>query len=119
MSFVSRFLRGEVTLWKSFWFGAFLAGSELWGSMFGHFIMPMPSYRYSNDEAIVRISLLITYIALHFPFFYGTWKSANSYEGNLIWKVIAKLVCGFFMFFSVFGMFIQGMDLFTLIKHLQ
>jgi hypothetical protein len=117
MSFVSSFLRGEVTLWRSFWFGAFVASAELWGTMFGHFILPMPTYRYSDVEAIVRLSLLITYIAFHLPFFYGTWKAANNYEGKVIWKVSTKFVCGLFIFILALGLFVEGMDLFFTIKY--
>lgn len=116
MSFVSRFLKGEVTLWKSFWFGAFVASFELWVTMFGHFILPMPTYRYSVEEAIVRVSILIAYIALHLPFFYGTWKSASNYEGKLIWKISAKFVCGLFVLVLLFGLFVQGMELDSLIS---
>lgn len=117
MSFVSRFLKGEVTLWKSFWYGAFVASLELWGTMFGHFILPMPTYRYSVEEAIVRVSILIAYIALHLPFFYGTWKSASNYEGKLTLRISAKFICGLFILVLLFGLFFESMELYSLIRY--
>ena len=117
MSFFKLFLRGEVTLWKSFWFGSFLSVVELFCTKFGHFIMPMPSYRYSDDEAIVRITLLMIYVAVHIPFLYGTWKSANKYDGQTIWAICAKLFCGLIFLVILFGEWVQGMTLFYLVKY--
>lgn len=116
MLFIQRFLRGEVTLWKSFWFGSFLSVVELFSTAFGHYIMPMPYYRYSDDEAIVRITLLMIYVAVHIPFLYGTWKSANKYDGETVWAICAKLFCGLIFLVLLFGEWLQGTTLFYLVK---
>jgi hypothetical protein len=100
---ISKFWRGEVTLWKSYW----LVG-ELFNALFilaifnfeiyifnnNQISSSLPFLDFSNFSLLSKIALIVWTIFITV----GIWRSAEKYKGNIIW-IICTL---FFLSFRIF-----------------
>lgn len=94
--FIKKLWRGEYSLVITYWVFNVLIGNVVLGNIIS-FIDPIKnSYVF-----IVGLGLYILYTLIAVV---GLWKSASSYKGNELWKILAKIsaVIGviFFIFFS-------------------
>jgi len=94
MSFVSRFLRGEMALWKSFWLASAQPFTLILIEFVYQFLFPRPFYphQYSLYSIAIRLSVYLFFLLTVLVLAYGTWKSASKYEGKSFLKWLAKLV---------------------------
>jgi hypothetical protein len=91
MSIVSRFIRGEVSLWKSFWLFTF---PYSWYFAFeGLTWLPRPFLTYSPTESYVRLFIFLLSALIGVLFTYGTLNTIKKYEGKFVWKSFAKYYC--------------------------
>ena len=93
---ISRFWRGEITLWRSYW----LIG-ELLNALFILIIFNLEIYIFGNDQFtnflpfldfsnfsfISKLILVIWTVFISI----GIWRSAENYNGNIIW-IIATFI---------------------------
>jgi hypothetical protein len=113
MSFVSRFLKGEVTLWKSFWLVSAQPLIVAISVLLYEFFIPRPIYpdAYLYTSIIVRLSCVIFYSLVFLGLVYGTWKSTNNYQGPNFWKWLARLVLIANALMLCIGLFVNSMEL--------
>ena len=113
MSFVLRFLRGEVALWKSFWLVTAQPFMVVLMELLYQFLIPRPIYpfAYSFYSIVIRLSLVNLFLLLCIALVYGTWKSTIRYEGAKVWKWLARLVIIFNALWIFLGLLLHGSDL--------
>lgn len=93
MSYITRFLRGDVKLWQSFWL-VFVIPSVLFLTDTVHvFLIPKPiyPYAYSFYSMTIRLATYICFLLIVLALAYGTWKSAKQYVGLQLWKLLAQI----------------------------
>ena len=93
---ISRFLRGEITLWRSYW----LVG-ELLNALFILLIFNIEVYLFGNNQFtnslpfldFSNFSILSKLILICWTVFLttGIWRSAENYNGSIIW-IIATFI---------------------------
>jgi len=93
---ISRFWRGEITLWRSYW----LVG-ELLNLIFILLIFNLEIYLFGNNQFtnflpfldFSNFSLLSKLILILWTVFLttGIWRSAENYNGSIIW-IIATFI---------------------------
>tara|TARA_Y100000817_G_C16382208_1_gene335234 strand:+ start:179 stop:517 length:339 start_codon:yes stop_codon:yes gene_type:complete len=93
---ISRFWSGKITLWRSYW----LIG-ELLNAIFILIIFNLEIYLFGNNQFIGSLpfldfsnfSLLSKLVFVLWTFFLtiGIWRSAENYNGSIIW-VIATFI---------------------------
>jgi len=93
---ISRFWRGEITLWRSYW----LVG-ELLNAIFILLIFNLEIYLFGNTQFtnflpfldFSNFSLLSKLILILWTVFLttGIWRSAENYNGSIIW-IIATFI---------------------------
>ena len=93
---INRFWKGEITLWRSYW----LIG-ELLNALFILLIFNLEIYLFGNNQFIGTLpfldfsnfSLLSKLVFVLWTFFLtiGIWRSAENYNGSIIW-VIATFI---------------------------
>ena len=93
---ISRFWRGEITLWRSYW----LVG-ELLNALFILLIFNLEIYLFGNNQFtnflpfldFSNFSILSKLILIHWTVFLttGIWRSAENYNGSIIW-IIATFI---------------------------
>jgi hypothetical protein len=113
MSVVKRFLRGEVTLWKSFWLVSAQPFLIVISELLYHFFVPREIYpnAYTYYSIIVRLSCVIFYLLVFVALVHGTWKSSSKYEASIIWKWLARLVLILNALYLCLGLFMNSMEL--------
>ena len=72
---ITKFIKGEITLWKSFWLVGYLYPS----------ILSIIFYLFALSEL-----LFLIYIVFYPFYLIGIWRSANNYKGKKIWKYLTK-----------------------------
>ena len=100
---ISRFWRGEITLWRSYW----LVG-ELLNTLFLLIIFNLEIYIFSNNQFTNSLpffdfgnfSFFTKIILIIWTFFItiGIWRSAENYKGNLIWIIATFLFLSYRIF---------------------
>ena len=93
---ISRFWRGKITLWKAYW----LIG-ELLNAMFILLIFNLEIYLFGNNQFtnflpfldFSNFSILSKLILICWTVFLttGIWRSAENYNGSIIW-IIATFI---------------------------
>jgi hypothetical protein len=100
---ISKFFRGEITLWRSYW----LVG-ELLNALFilvifnleiyvfdnNKFSSSLPFLDFSNFSLLSKLSLLIWTIFITI----GIWRSAENYKGNIFWIIATFLFLSYRIF---------------------
>ncbi len=102
---ISRFLRGEITLWRSYW----LVG-ELLNALFILLIFNIEVYLFGNNQFtnslpfldFSNFSLLSKLILILWTVFLtiGIWRSAENYNGSIIW-ILATFI---FLSYRIFAL---------------
>ena len=102
---ISRFWRGKITLWKSYW----LVG-ELLNALFILIIFNIEIYMFGNNKFtnslpfldFSNFSLLSKLILIIWTFFItiGIWRSAEDYKGNIFW-ILATFI---FLSYRIFSL---------------
>ena len=102
---ISRFLRGEITLWRSYW----LVG-ELLNALFILLIFNLEIYLFGNNQFtnslpfldFSNFSLLSKLILILWTVFLtiGIWRSAENYNGSIIW-ILATFI---FLSYRIFAL---------------
>ena len=108
---INRFWKGEITLWRSYW----LIG-ELLNALFILVIINLDIYLFGNNEVINYIpfldfsnfSLLSKLILVVWTVFIsvGIWRSAENYNGSIIWIIVTFIFLSYRIFalrFIFFG----------------
>jgi hypothetical protein len=113
MQIVFRFLKGEVTLWKSFWLVSVQPLLPFICEVVYNLLIPKPiyPYEYSFYSIVIRLSVYLLFLLMLLGLVHGTWKSANSYEGKLVWKWLARFVLLVNTVFLLFGLFFNAVEL--------
>ena len=93
---IGRFWRGEITLWRSYW----LVG-ELLNALFILLIFNLEIYLFGNNQFtnflpfldFSNFSILSKLILILWTVFLttGIWRSAENYNGSIIW-IIATFI---------------------------
>ena len=93
---ISKFWRGEITLWRSYW----LIG-ELLNALFILIIFNLEIYIFGNDQFtnflpfldFSNFSFISKLILIAWTSFIsiGIWRSAENYNGSIIW-IIATFI---------------------------
>jgi hypothetical protein len=99
---ISKFWRGEVTLWKSYW----LVG-ELFNALFilaifnfeifffnNQFSNSLPFINFNNFNLLSKSVLIIWTIFITV----GIWRSAEKYRGSLFWIICVLLFLSYRVF---------------------
>ncbi len=100
---ISKFFRGEIILWRSYW----LVG-ELLNALFilvifnleiyvfdnNKFSNSLPFLDFSNFSLLSKLSLLIWTIFITI----GIWRSAENYKGNIFWIIATFLFLSYRIF---------------------
>ena len=99
----SRFFRGEITLWRSYW----LVG-ELLNALFILLIFNIEIYLFGNNEFTSSLpfldfrnfSVLSKIILIFWTIFItiGIWRSAENYKGSIIWIIATFLFLSYRIF---------------------
>jgi len=102
---ISRFWRGKITLWKSYW----LVG-ELLNALFILIIFNIEIYMFGNNKFTNSLpfldfnnfNLLSKLILIIWTFFItiGIWRSAEDYKGNIFW-ILATFI---FLSYRIFSL---------------
>ena len=100
---ISRFYRGQITLWRSYW----LVG-ELLNAIFILVIFNIEIYIFNNNQFINSLpfldfgnfSLLSKFVLVIWTLFLtiGIWRSAENYKGNIIWIIATFLFLSYRIF---------------------
>ena len=99
----SRFLKGEITLWRSYWligellnaiFILLIFNLEIY--IFGNnqFTSSLPFLDFSNFSLLSKLILVLWTVFLTI----GIWRSAENYNGSIIW-IVATF---FFLSYRIF-----------------
>ena len=98
-----RFFRGEITLWRSYW----LIG-ELLNALFILLIFNLEIYFFGNNQLsnslpfldFSNFSILSKLLLVIWTVFItvGIWRSAENYNGNIIWIVATFLFISYRIF---------------------
>jgi len=100
---ISRFWRGEITLWRSYWLVGELLNAlftlvifNLEVYVFGNnqFTNYLPFLDFSNFTLLAKLLLIIWTIIITV----GIWRSAENYNGNIIWVVATFLFLSYRIF---------------------
>ena len=99
---ISKFLKGEVSLWKSYW----LVG-ELFNALFilvifnfeiyffnNQFSSSLPFIDFNNFNFFSKLVLIIWTIIITI----GIWRSAENYKGKIIWIISTLLFLSYRIF---------------------
>ena len=99
---VSKFWKGEVVLWKSYW----LVG-ELFNALFilavfnfeifffnNQFSSSLPFIDFNNFNFFSKLVLIVWTIFITV----GVWRSAEKYKGSLIWIICTLLFLSYRIF---------------------
>lgn len=107
------FLKGEVTLWKSFWLVSAQPFLIVISELLYHVLIPREIYpnAYTYYSIIVRLSCVIVYLLVFLALVYGAWKSSSKYEASMIWKWLARLVLMLNTLYLCVGLFMNSMEL--------
>ena len=100
---IRRFWMGEITLWRSYWLVGellnaifLLAIFNLEIYLFGnnHFSDSLSFLDFSNFSLLSKLILIIwtTFITI------GIWRSAENYQGSIIWIIGTFLVLSYRIF---------------------
>jgi uncharacterized ion transporter superfamily protein YfcC len=95
MSLVSRVWRGEITLWKTYWFGGlFLVALSTVCDLLVLFLAERVAHH--KLPATTFLLLLIAFAAVKIwswgLLLGGVWRSAGNYQGPAFWKILARIV---------------------------
>ena len=100
---ISRFWRGEITLWRSYW----LVG-ELLNALFILMIFNIEIYVFDNNQFsnalpfldFTNFSLLSRVIIIAWTLFItiGIWRSAENYTGSFLWIIATFLFLSYRIF---------------------
>lgn len=102
---IRRFLRGEITLWRSYWlvgellnavFILLIFNVEIYLFDNNQFTNSLPFLDFSNFSFLSKLILIIWTIFLTI----GIWRSAENYKGNIIW-IIATFI---FLSYRIFSL---------------
>ena len=102
---ISRFLNGEIALWRSYWLVGELLNALLILIIFNfeiylfgnnQFTSLLPLFDFTNFSLLSKIILIIWTVFITI----GIWRSAENYKGNIIW-IIATF---FFLSYRVFAL---------------
>ncbi|MBT3905364.1 MAG: hypothetical protein HOB79_17010 [Rhodospirillaceae bacterium] len=87
---IIRVWRGELALWKTFWLfgvgGGLLFGLPIFGALLALTDVPDD---HTASIFLFALGFLFVYLAW---IFVGIWRSANKYQGDPAWAVLAKIV---------------------------
>ena len=99
---ISKFWRGEVTLWKSYW----LVG-ELFNALFilaifnfeifffnNQFSNSLPFINFNNFNLLSKSVLIVWTIFITV----GIWRSAEKYKGSIVWIICVLLFLSYRVF---------------------
>jgi hypothetical protein len=113
VSFIQRFLKGEVTLWKAFWLVSAQPFMVIYTEALHQLLIPREVYpfAYSYYSIITRLSIINLFLLLCVVLVYGTWKSTSNYQGAMYWKWLTRLVLIFNALSLCLGLFLQGSQL--------
>ena len=100
---IIRFWRGEITLWRSYWlvgellnalFILVIFNSEIY--LFGNnqFSSSLPFLDSSNFNLLSKLILIIWTVFITV----GIWRSAENYNGNIIWIIGTFIVLSYRIF---------------------
>ena len=100
---IGRFLRGEITLWRAYW----LIG-EILNALFILVIFSLEIYLFGNNQIsnylpflnFSDFSLLSKIVLIIWTLFItiGIWRSAENYNGNVIWIIATFLFLSYRIF---------------------
>ena len=100
---ITRFWRGEITLWRSYW----LVG-ELLNALFILLIFNLEIYLFGNNQFTRTLPFLdfnnFTLFSKCILFIWtifitvGIWRSAENYKGNIIWVIATFLFLAYRIF---------------------
>ena len=109
MLMIRKFLRGDVTLWKSFWFVSAQPFLIVLNEALYQLLVPREIYpfAYSYYSIITRLSIINLFSLLCVALVYGTWKSTSNYEGAMYWKWLARVVLIFNALALCLGLFLN------------
>ena len=100
---ITRFWKGKITLWRSYWlvgellnalFILLIFNFEIY--IFGNnqFSNSLPFLDFSNFSFLTKIALIVWTIFITI----GIWRSAENYKGNFIWIILTL----FFLSYRIF-----------------
>ena len=94
MLLINKFLKGEIALWKSFWLVFAIPCTLFLTDKVHNFLIPREiyPYAYSFYSITIRLSTFICFLLILLFLAYGTWKSAQKYEGPKWLKWLSQLV---------------------------
>lgn len=100
---ISKFFRGEISLWKSYWivgellnalFVLIVFNLEIYFFQNNQFSSSLPFLDFSNFSFFSKILLIIwtTFITV------GIWRAAENYKGNMFWIVVTFIFLSYRIF---------------------
>lgn len=81
-SFPMNLIKGEITLWKTYWLFGVL------GNIIGSFLIVIFT-AMGNTVMFIMVSIVIVYSIITLI---GIWNSASKYTGSKIWAILAKVL---------------------------
>ena len=99
---ISKFWRGEVTLWKSYWLVGELSNALFILVIFNfeifffnnQFSSSLPFINFNNFNLLSKSVLIIWTIFITV----GIWRSAEKYKGSLFWIICVLLFLSYRVF---------------------
>ncbi len=100
---ISRFWRGEITLWRSYWlvgellnalFTLVIFNLEIYAFGNNQFTSYLPFLDFSNFTLFTKLLLIFWTILITV----GIWRSAENYNGSIIWVVATFLFLSYRIF---------------------
>jgi len=99
----SRFLKGEITLWRSYWlvgellnalFILLIFNFEIYFFGNNQFSGSLPFLDFSNFSLLSKLIIIIWTIYITI----GIWRSAENYRGNIIWVICTFIFLAYRIF---------------------
>ena len=100
---VIKFIKGEITLWRSYWLVGELLNAlfillvfNLEIYLFGNnkFSTSLPFLDFSNFSSLSKLLIIIWTIFITI----GIWRAAENYKGSLIWIIASFLFLSYRIF---------------------
>jgi len=87
MNFILKLYYGKYSLVKTYWVFNVIP-SFFFGLLFG--LMSFKSF--PQDNHFLRLLILVFFICCGIISTVGLWRSSSNYQGNVVWKVLSKVV---------------------------
>lgn len=84
-SFPMNLIKGEITLWKTYWLFGVL------GNIIGSFLIVVFT-AMGNTLMFIMVAIVIVYSIITLI---GIWNSASNYTGSKIWAILAQVMVVF------------------------